>query len=114
MDTLAQFLDQVDVAKVEAERFPGRAAVKRESFGAADHRAMLAVHLAERIKFATRNYRRDFVHSVEGDELEAEARMKAALKESMEYRNRASSRSISATLAQQRAQQEFDEKGNRS
>ena len=51
-DTLDLFLASVDVAKVEAERFPALAVVKRESFGGADHRAMLDVHMAETAKLA--------------------------------------------------------------
>lgn len=109
--TLRHFCDGVDVAKVEAERFPALAQVKRESFGSPDHRAMLAVHEAELVKFATREYRRHYVHSVEGD-VDGAARLAIALKESMEYSHRTRSNgapSIAATLAQHRAQQEFDQ-----
>ena len=50
-DTLALFLASVDVAKVEAERFPSLTVAEREYFVGADHRAMLAVHAAETAKF---------------------------------------------------------------
>ena len=52
MDTLDQFLGSRDVAKVEAERFPSLAVVRRESFGGADHVAMLSVHELELAKLA--------------------------------------------------------------
>jgi len=50
--TLRFFCRDVDVAKVEAERFPSLAAVRRESLGGADHLAMLLVHEFEVAKFA--------------------------------------------------------------
>jgi hypothetical protein len=109
--TLRHFCEGVDVVKVEAERFPTLAQVKRESFGSPDHRAMLVVHQAELVKFATREHRRLYVQSVEGD-VDGATRLAIAFKESMEYSHRKriipGVPLIADTLAQHRAQPEFD------
>jgi hypothetical protein len=102
MDTLDQFLRGLDTAKVEAERFPTLAQVQQESFGSHAHRAMVADHEVEAMKFDLDAYRRSTAGDVHGAE-----RLQRARRERYPARP---DPSITATLAAHRAQQEFNEK----
>jgi hypothetical protein len=103
MDTLDQFLSNVSVAKVEAERFPTLAQVRRESFGGRDHRGMLAGHEMTAMRFELGAYRRSMAGDVDGAERLERARLEMYPPVDA---------SITATLAAHRAQQEFNEKAN--
>jgi len=96
MDTLDQFLRGLDTAKVEAERFPTLAQVQQESFGSHAHRAMVADHEVEAMKF-----------DLDAGDVHGAERLQRARRERYPARP---DPSITATLAAHRAQQEFNEK----
>lgn len=99
-----EFLRTIDTVKVEAERFPTLAEVRRESFGGNDHRAMLAGHELEVIRFESRGLAASRAGDVDGP-----ARLHAATVEAMAY-TPGGSEPIAATLARHRIQQEFNER----
>lgn len=102
MDTLDQFLRGLDTAKVEAERFPNLAQVSPESFGGRAHRATVAGHDVAVMKFDLAAYRRSVAGDVNGAD-----RLEAARREMYAPHH---DESITATLAEHRARQEFNER----
>ena len=94
-DTLDMFLRGVDVAKVEAERFPTLEQVRREAFSGREHRLMLSAHAVQVAAYSVRDYRL----SVQGDALGA-FRLALATSEAFPHRL---DESITRTLAIHRA-----------
>ena len=58
-DALAEFLANTSPSEVERERLAPLKAARRNSFGHRSHKAMLAVHEAEHVKFAAHQARHD-------------------------------------------------------
>ena len=102
-DTMWHFCRGLDVAKVEAERFPPLAVVVREGFGRQEHREMLARHDLEVIRFDSR----ELTASISGD-VDGPARLHAATVEAMAY-SPGPVEPIAVTLARHRIQ-EFNER----
>jgi len=96
-----RFVTDDDVRRVQAEQFPPLAAVVRESFTRPEHRAMLARHEAETIRFESR----ELQASIRGDVF-GWNRLNVALIESLAYtaeHPEDGSPPISVTLALARA-----------